>query len=102
MDLQETRQLTTEGFSAPICPWCYGGKRRLERALKLLGRPAKVEWRPFQLNPEMPTGGLNRRDYRTRKFGSWEHSLQLDAGVQAAGAEVGIYFGHHKIERTPN
>ncbi len=77
--MQETRHLNIEVVSDIICPWCYVGKRRLERALKLLGRPAKVEWRPFQLNPEMPAGGLNRREYRTRKFGSWEHSLQLDA-----------------------
>jgi predicted DsbA family dithiol-disulfide isomerase len=100
--MQETRQLNIEVVSDTICPWCYVGKRRLERALKLLGRPAKVEWRPFQLNPEMPAGGLNRREYRTRKFGSWEHSLQLDARVRAAGAEVGIDFEHDKIERTPN
>jgi predicted DsbA family dithiol-disulfide isomerase len=102
MDMQETRQLNIEVVSDTICPWCYVGKRRLERALKLLGRPAKVEWRPFQLNPEMPAGGLYRREYRTRKFGSWEHSLQLDARVRAAGAEVGIDFEHEKIERTPN
>ena len=100
--MQETRQLNIEVVSDTICPWCYVGKRRLERALKLLGRPAKVEWKPFQLNPEMPAGGLNRREYRTRKFGSWEHSLQLDAQVRAAGAEVGIDFEHDKIERTPN
>src|SRR3984893_15303915 len=100
--MQETRQLNIEVVSDTICPWCYVGKRRLERALKLLGSPAKVEWRTFQLNSEMSAGGLYRREYRTRKFGSWEHSLQLYARVRAAGAEVGIDFEHDKIERTPN
>jgi predicted DsbA family dithiol-disulfide isomerase len=100
--MQDKGQLNVEVVSDTICPWCYIGKRRLERALKLIGPAASVEWRPFQLNPEMPAGGLNRREYRTRKFGSWERSLQLDAQVRAAGAEVGIHFAHDKIERTPN
>src|ERR1700730_12264507 len=100
--MQETRQLKIEVVSDTICPWCYVGQRPLERALKRFGGPAKGECTPFQLNPELPAGGLNRREYRTRKFGSWEHSLQLDARVRAAGAEVGIDFEHDKIERTPN
>jgi 2-polyprenyl-6-methoxyphenol hydroxylase-like FAD-dependent oxidoreductase len=62
----------------------------------------EVEWKPFQLNPPMPREGMNRREYRTRKFGSWEHSRMLDAQLRAAGAEVGIRFAHDKIERTPN
>jgi predicted DsbA family dithiol-disulfide isomerase len=101
--MQGTEQLKIEVISDSICPWCYVGKRRLERALALLGNPLiEVEWKPFQLNPTMPREGMNRRDYRTRKFGSWEHSRALDAQVRAAGAEVGILFAHNKIERTPN
>src|SRR6266446_3715422 len=74
-----------------------------ETAIALLGNPPiEVEWKPFQLNPTMPREGMNRREYRTRKFGSWEHSRMLDAQVRAAGAEVGIAFSHDKIERTPN
>ena len=98
-----TEQLKIEVISDTICPWCYVGKRRLERAVALLGNPPiEVEWKPFQLNPTMPREGMNRREYRTRKFGSWEHSRALDAQVRAAGAEVGIAFAHEKIERTPN
>ena len=101
--MQGTEQLKIEVISDSICPWCYVGKRRLERALALLGNPLiEVEWKPFQLNPTMPREGMNRRDYRTRKFGSWEYSRALDAQVRAAGAEVGIPFAHNKIERTPN
>jgi predicted DsbA family dithiol-disulfide isomerase len=98
-----TEQLKIEVISDSICPWCYVGKRRLERAVALLGNSLiEVEWKPFQLNPTMPREGMNRREYRTRKFGSWEHSRMLDAQVRAAGAEVGILFAHDKIERTPN
>jgi hypothetical protein len=101
--MQGTEQLKIEVISDSICPWCYVGKRRLERALALLGNPLiEVEWKPFQLNPTMPREGMNRRDYRTRKFGSWEYSRALDAQVRAAGAEVGIPFAHNEIERTPN
>jgi len=94
-------QLKIEVISDTICPWCYVGKRRLEQAIALLGNPSiEVEWKPFQLNPTMPREGMNRREYRTRKFGSWEHSRLLDAQVRAAGADVGIAFAHDKIERT--
>ena len=92
-----------EVISDTICPWCYVGKRRLERAIALLGNPPiEVEWKPFQLNPTIPREGMDRREYRTRKFGSWEHSRVLDGQVRAAGAEVGIAFAHDKIVRTPN
>ena len=98
-----TEQLKIEVISDTICPWCYVGKRRLEQAIALLGNPSiEVEWTPFQLNPTMPREGMNRREYRTRKFGSWEHSRVLDAQVRAVGAEVGIAFAHDKIVRTPN
>jgi predicted DsbA family dithiol-disulfide isomerase len=92
-----------EVVSDSICPWCYIGKRRLEGALQLLGAAApRVAWKPFQLNPGMPVEGMDRREYRSRKFGSWERSQQLDAQVHAAGAEVGIEFNHDKMLRTPN
>jgi predicted DsbA family dithiol-disulfide isomerase len=98
-----TEQLKIKVISDTICPWCYVGKRRLERAIALLGNlPIEVEWKPFQLNPTMPREGMNRREYRTRKFGSWAHSRALDAQVRAAGAEVGIVFEHDMIVRTPN
>jgi predicted DsbA family dithiol-disulfide isomerase len=95
---------TIEAFSDVICPWCYIGKRRLEKALELLGdrHAVQVLWRPFELNPEMPPGGIDRRAYRTAKFGSWERSLELQARVATVGAEVGIPFAFDRIARTPN
>jgi predicted DsbA family dithiol-disulfide isomerase len=97
---------TTLGiFSDTICPWCYVGKRRVERALRELaadGLAFTIRWRPFELNPGMPPGGVDRRAYRAAKFGSWERSQALDARVAAAGAEDGIVFRHDRIARTPN
>ena len=105
-----TVQATTEPVvrleivSDIICPWCYVGKRRLEKALHLVGRqvPVTVTWLPFELNPTMPAGGLDRRGYRAQKFGSWERSRQLDAEVAAVGAQEGLAFHHERIARTPN
>jgi predicted DsbA family dithiol-disulfide isomerase len=87
-----------------ICPWCYVGKRRLEKAVTALaGRgDVRVRWHPFQLNPRMPKEGMNRREYRTAKFGSWERSLALDAQVTEVGRAEGIAFAFDKAERTPN
>jgi predicted DsbA family dithiol-disulfide isomerase len=87
-----------------ICPWCLIGKRRLEKALKLLGNPpgVTVNWKPFQLNPQMPPQGIERREYRIGKFGSWEQSQARDNQVAAAGAEEGITFAFEKMRRTPN
>lgn len=85
-----------------VCPWCFIGKRRLERAEELLGRALEIRWHPFQLNPGMPAAGVPRRDYRVAKFGSLEYSAQLDARVAENGREAGILFRHDLMERTPN
>ena len=93
-----------EVVSDVICPWCYVGKRRLEKAITLLGPEAKVTvtWRPFQLNPSMPKAGMDRNEYRIAKFGSLERSQALDARLTAEGASEGIEFHLDRIRRTPN
>ena len=91
--------------SDAICPWCWIGKRHLEGALGRLaaeGERFEVHWRPFQLNPEMPRGGLERAAYRAAKFGSPERSRELDAQVAAAGAAAGLEFRFDRQGRTPN
>ena len=87
-----------------ICPWCFVAKKNLEKALELAGNDlaVKITWRPFELNPGMPKEGLNRREYRSKKFGSWEKSQKLDAQVASAGKLAGITFHHDLMERTPN
>ncbi len=96
--------LAVDVISDVICPWCYIGKRRLERAVTALDRQheVRVRWLPFQLNPTMPKEGISRREYRTRKFGSWERSLELDARVIEVGKAESIDFAFDRIERTPN
>src|SRR4029077_3197575 len=89
--------------SDTICPWCYVGKRRLEEALPILkaeGLTLDVTWRPFQLNPTIPKEGLDRRAYRSAKFGSWEKSQALDAQVAEAGASAGLVFRHDLMAKT--
>jgi predicted DsbA family dithiol-disulfide isomerase len=102
--MNEQTALTIDIVSDVICPWCFIGKRRLEKALALLDNPAdvRVVWRPFQLNPRMPPEGMERRAYRTAKFGSWERSLALDAQVAEAGRGEGIDFAFDRMVRTPN
>lgn len=99
-----SQHLAVDVISDVVCPWCYIGKRRLEKAIATLDGQQKVEvhWHPFQLNPTMPKEGISRREYRTRKFGSWERSLELDAKVVAVGQMEGIQFAFDKIEKTPN
>src|SRR6056297_3820991 len=94
--------LAVDIISDVICPWCYIGKRRLEKAIAAHGDFANVRWHPFQLNPTMPKEGISRKEYRTRQFGSWERSLELDAKVIAVGESEGIHFAFDKTERTPN
>lgn len=94
--------ITVDVISDVICPWCWIGKRRLEKAIVALGLPVKIRWLPFQLNPMMPEEGIRRRAYRIQKFGSWERSQELDAKVVAVGKEEGIDFAFDRIERTPN
>jgi len=98
------KPLVIEIASDVVFPWCYIGKRRLEKALALVGDEVKPEirWLPFQLNPQMPKGGIPRAEYRKAKFGSVERSRGLDARVAAEGAGEGIAFAFEKMERTPN
>lgn len=91
--------------SDAICPWCFIGKRQLERALEMLapeGLRFSVHWNPFQLNPDMPKEGRDRAAYRTAKFGSAEHARELDDRVAAAAGGVGLEFRLDLMRRTPN
>ena len=91
--------------SDAICPWCYIGKRQLERALATLaeeGLRFSVHWNPFQLNPDMPPEGRDRAAYRAMKFGDPERVRQIDERVAGAAADVGLPFRLDLIQRTPN
>jgi predicted DsbA family dithiol-disulfide isomerase len=94
--------LQIDVISDVICPWCLIGKRRLEKAIAAQQHEVRVRWLPFQLNPQMPNEGISRREYRTKKFGSWERSQELDSKLVAVGETEGIHFAFDRIERTPN
>jgi predicted DsbA family dithiol-disulfide isomerase len=91
-------------YSDLICPWCYIGKRRMEEALRKLpaGTEVSRSWHPFQLNPDMPREGLDRKTYRREKFGSSERSQAMDAQVAAAAKSVGLEFRYDLQKHTPN
>ena len=92
-------------ISDVICPWCYIGKRHLERALDLLEQQQlrfTVAWHPFQLNPDMPGEGVERAAYRIAKFGSAERARQLDERITETAATVGLEFHLDRLTRTPN
>ncbi|MGD9535860.1 MAG: DsbA family oxidoreductase [Alphaproteobacteria bacterium] len=91
-------------ISDTICPWCYIGKRRFERALKSFGdeEPVEIVWWPFQLNPTMPAEGMERRAYMTEKFGSPERAAEIYRQVEAAGRGEDIPFAFDRIAVTPN
>ena len=91
-------------FSDPICPWCFIGKRRMEKALELNGLTGRVtvRWRAFQLNPGMPPDGMDRTDYLALKFGGEERATQIYDMIREAGKGVGIPFEFDRIKRTPN
>jgi len=106
-----SRKLDIDIVSDLICPWCFIGKRRLEKAIRMLNDDdnsteehynVRIVWQPFQLNPNIPKEGMDRKNYRTTKFGSWEASKALDVHVIAVGLAEDIPFAFGRIERTPN
>jgi predicted DsbA family dithiol-disulfide isomerase len=79
-------------FSDPVCPWCYIGKANLDRALEARAdHPFRIEWHPFQLNPDMPAEGVDKHDYLAAKFGEdrlVQMHLRLKEASRAAGTEI--------------
>jgi len=99
------KTLTIDVVSDVVCPWCYVGKRRLEGALDMLAKAhpdviPEVRWHAFQLNPDMPSEGIERAEYVRNKFGDRaEHIYERVSGV---GEDVGIDFKFDQIKRQPN
>jgi len=86
-----------------VCPWCFIGKHRLEKALAMKPDiPVEVHWRPYFLNDWVPREGMARDDYLTTKFGSPERYKGIAQRVQAAAAAEGLTYAVDKISRQPN
>jgi predicted DsbA family dithiol-disulfide isomerase len=95
-------ELVVDIVSDVVCPWCYVGKKRLEAALARRGAAARVRWHPFQLNPDLPRAGIDRRKYLEAKFGSAAAAREVYERVEAAGRDTGIFFEFERIDRQPN
>ncbi|MBQ0805237.1 MULTISPECIES: DsbA family oxidoreductase [unclassified Sulfitobacter] len=90
-------------MSDPICPWCYIGKAHLDRALASEpDHPFLIEWHPFQLNPDMPKGGMDRREYLEGKFGGKEAAVKAYAPVVEHAQKAGLTINFEAMKRTPN
>ena len=100
--------VSIEIFSDVVCPWCFIGKRNLEAALLQLTREhegaknIKINWRSFQLNPQLPSIGISRSEYTSTKFGGTERAAMVYDRVQRSGHEVGLELNFNKIETQPN
>jgi predicted DsbA family dithiol-disulfide isomerase len=90
-------------ISDTVCPWCFVGKRRLERALaEYAGPDPEIAWHPFQLNPEMPREGMDRALYLEMKFGGEARAKDVYRIIDEAASGESLNFDLQKIGRTPN
>jgi predicted DsbA family dithiol-disulfide isomerase len=98
--------LTIDVVSDVVCPWCYIGKRKLEAALALPEAAdlpnVVIRWHPFQLNPDMPAGGMPRQQYLEDKFGGPARAAEIYERVRAAGQAAGLTLNIDGITQQPN
>ena len=101
--MTQSKTLFIEVTSDFVCPWCYLGDVRLEKALKTLTPAAeiKINWKPYELNPQQPKEGVDRQEYMNKKFGA-EKVKMMEARMKELGREDGIEFRHDLIKRSPN
>jgi predicted DsbA family dithiol-disulfide isomerase len=90
-------------FSDPVCPWCMIGKAHLDRALEAHPEhPFAIQWHPFQLNPEVPAEGVDKRAYLEQKFGGAEKVDQIHDRMRQIAVEAGIQMDPDAPKRQPN
>lgn len=90
-------------MSDPICPWCFIGKAHLDKAIAAHpNHPFEIEWHPFQLNPDMPAGGMGRREYLEGKFGGKEAAVRAYAPVVENAKKAGVDIDFEGMKVTPN
>jgi len=95
--------VTLDIFSDPVCPWCHVGKAHLDQALAQAGEhPFVIAWHPFQLNPDMPAGGADRRSYMAARFGGTDRVAAAEARLVEQAAASGVLFDFDRIARVPN
>ena len=101
--MNEPRTVRIDVISDVVCPWCFLGQKRLDRAIALAdGIEVDVRWRPYQLDPTIPAEGLERKSYMLAKFGSADRLKQAHDNLVGAGAAEGIPFAFDAITVAPN
>jgi len=97
-------QIKVDVVSDVVCPWCYIGKRRLEKAIDRLKGDfdVVVEYHPFELNPDLPAEGVSQKEYFRAKFGSDEKVRQLTGHVTSVAATEGLHFDFARQQVSPN
>ncbi|MDX8442060.1 DsbA family oxidoreductase [Mesorhizobium australafricanum] len=94
--------ITVDVVSDVVCPWCFIGQKRLDNAIAAADVEVHVRWRPFQLDPTIPPGGMDRRQYMHGKFGSEERIQQIHARIEPLGEAEGIHFAFGAIKVAAN
>ncbi len=102
MAAKNPKTLTIDAVSDLVCPWCYLGKKRLESALGNVAGPVLIRWHPFELNPDVPVGGMPLDEYLDSRFGGREVVEPALEQLAVLGSGNGIAFDFDRIERVPN
>ncbi|MBZ9810731.1 DsbA family protein [Mesorhizobium sp. BR1-1-9] len=101
--MSQANAITVDVVSDVVCPWCFIGQKRLDKAVAAAGEvDVHIRWRPFQLDPTIPPEGKDRREYMLAKFGSDEHIRQIHARIEPLGEAEGISFAFGAIKVAPN
>ncbi|QND60348.1 DsbA family oxidoreductase [Mesorhizobium huakuii] len=101
--MSEANAITVDVVSDVVCPWCFIGQKRLDKAVAAAGDvDVHIRWRPFQLDPTIPPQGKDRREYMLAKFGSDERIREIHARIEPLGEAEGISFAFDAIRVAPN
>lgn len=101
--MSEANAITVDVVSDVVCPWCFIGQKRLDKAVAAAGDvDVHIRWRPFQLDPTIPPKGKDRREYMLAKFGSDERIHEIHARIEPLGEAEGISFAFDAIKVAPN
>lgn len=100
--MSEANSITVDVVSDVVCPWCFIGQKRLDKAIADSGVEVHINWRPFQLDPTIPPEGKDRYEYMLSKFGSEERIREIHARIEPLGVAEGISFAFDAIKIAPN
>lgn len=101
--MEDKQTIAVDVVSDVVCPWCYVGQKRLDKAIATLPTvDVQVRWRPFQLDPTIPPEGKDRKAYMKAKFGDGDRLEQVHANLVSLGAAEGIAFDFEAIRVSPN